>query len=79
MSLDEAMLYLRYQGEAIGKLVKLGDAEARGVYDAYVALYGDRTNIEKQNELLVRVEAYIKRDLTLTERAELQHRFGHKV
>lgn len=79
MLLSEAMTWLRWHGESIGRLAKQGDDLAKEVMRAYLELYTDRLNVPKQNLLIKRVEEMAKRTLTETDLTDLQNRYGYKI
>lgn len=71
--------YLRVKGLEIGKLAKRGDKEAIKLMFTYKTWFDHKLDVKLQNELIAIVKAYIHRDVTETERAELLSRYGHKV
>lgn len=79
MTLNDVLIYLRGQGHEVKLMAQRGDPEARAFEKAYRDLYEDQLNVQKQNELLVVAEAYIGRNLTLTERIVAHERYGLKI
>lgn len=79
LTFQQCLQYLRCHGHQVGGLVKQGDKLAKRVYQAYREHHGDKLNVPKQNALIQLVNEYVGRDLHLTERSELQRRFGHKI
>lgn len=79
MLLSEAIQWLRWHGESIGRLAKEGDDLAKEVMRAYEDVYRDRLNILKQDLLIKRVTEMAKRTLTITDLTDLQNKYGYKV
>ncbi len=79
MTFKEALEWQHLNAQEVVRLALLGDPLARRLTAAYRALYGDKFNPIKQDEWMAVVDDFIRRDLTLTERAVLQERFGHKI
>lgn len=63
----------------INRLAKFGDKLAKRLITAYRVLYADRLNPFKQQEWMKICDDYCRRDLTITTRAQLAERFGHKI
>lgn len=79
MTLLDVRDWLRWNAPSIQRLVKLGEREAKRVEFVYRAWYRDPENPALQEELLTVVKAFMVRDMTVTERAELERKFGYKV
>lgn len=79
MIMSEAIAWLRYNGHHVARLANLGDKLAARVELAYRLLYGDQLNPTKQTEFLVVIHELIRRELTITERAVLENRYGYKL
>lgn len=77
--LQNVRRWMMNNGHEIDRLAKLGDRDAQNVRAAHIAFYGDKLNVEKQDNLIIRVKEFIARELHLTERAELQRRFGFRI
>lgn len=79
MFLNEAMQWLRWHGESVGRLAMNGDDFAKEVIRAYQDLYKDQLNPIKQNLVISRVTEMAKRTLTETDLTDLQNRYGYKI
>lgn len=79
MTFNETLEWQRVQSDRIKRLAKFGDKLAKRLIDAYRILYADRLNPLKQQEWLKICDDYCRRDLTITTRALLAERFGHKI
>lgn len=79
MSLNDCLEWQRCNAHHINRLALRGDREANKLISVYRALYDHRTDVKLQNEFIVCCTEFIKRDLTITERADLANKFGHKV
>lgn len=74
-----AIDYLRVHAHLVSNLRAQGDKDAIGLYDAYVAFHADQQNPQLQYEWVRRTRAFIERDVTVTERRELQKKYGHRA
>lgn len=79
MTLAECLEWQRLNAHHIDHLATNGDAEAKKLVFTYRTLYDHRTDLKLQNEFIRCCEEYIKRDLTITDRKELQNRYEYKV
>lgn len=79
MTLQECLEWQRLNCLHIDRLAKNGDREAKKLIFTYQTLYDHRTDVKLQNEFIRCCEEFIRRDLTVTERADLQNKFGHKL
>ena len=79
MTLSECMEWQRLNSHHVERLAKNGDREAKKLIFTYRTLYDHRTDVKLQNEFIRCCEEFIRRDLTVTERTELQNKFGHKL
>jgi hypothetical protein len=79
MTFNETMEWQRIQSDKIKRLAKFGDKLAKRLIDSYRILYADRLNPLKQQEWMKICDDYCRRDLTITTRALLGERFGHKI
>lgn len=71
--------YMLSNVDHINHLAKQGDAEAIIVQLNYRNFYRNKLNVHAQNEFVVSVQEFMKRDLTIATREILQNRFGHKL
>lgn len=79
MTLNQCLEWQRENAHHVDQLALRGDREANKLISAYRALYDHRTDVKLQNEFIVCCKEFIKRELTITERAELERRFEHKL
>lgn len=79
MTLNDALIYLRGQGHEVKLMAQRGDREAILFERAYRNLHADQLSVHLQNELLETAQAYIGRNLTLTERVIAHDRYGLKI
>lgn len=79
MNINQCLEWQRCNAHHIDQLAQRGDREANKLISAYRALYDHRTDVKLQNEFIRCCEEYIKRDLTITDRKELQNRYEYKV
>ncbi len=79
MTFQDALDWQRFNAHHISRLSGLGDRLARRLIEAYHALHADKFNPQKQAEWHRIVEDYVRRELELASRRELQERFGHKI
>ena len=77
--MPETLEWLRVNSSHIDRLAKLGDALALKLIWSYRELYADRLNPYKQSEFLKITDDYCRRDLTITSRAQLADKYGHKI
>lgn len=76
MNIEDAISWVRWNAPSVGRLCRLGEKEALRLRFAWEACYRNPTDPALQNELLVIVQDYIRRQLTLAERVVLDDRFG---
>lgn len=79
MTFQEAYTWMKWNHPAIMRLADMNDPLAKRVISCYRAWWNDQTNVQLQNEYLVVTHEMALRDLTQTERAELEQRYGHKL
>lgn len=79
MTFQEAFTWMKWNHLSILRLANQRDPLATRVIDTYRAWWNDKTNIQLQNEYLVVVHEMALRDLTDTERVELEKKYGHKL
>jgi hypothetical protein len=79
MLIAEAVAWLRFNGHHVKRLAGLGDKLAQRCEDAYRKLHANQLDPALQNEFIVIMNELVRRDLTTTERAILEERFGHKL
>lgn len=79
MTLQDCLEWQRCNAHHIDQLAARGDKEAKKLIFTYRTLYDHKLNVHLQDEFIHVCEEFIRRDLTLTERVELQNKFGHKV
>lgn len=79
MNLQQCLEWQRCNAHHINQLAQRGDHEAHKLISAYRALYDHQLDVHLQNEFVRHCVEYIKRDLTLTDRTELQNRYEYKV
>ena len=79
MTFQETLAWQATQWDKIYRLADLGDKLARKLVTAYHDLYANQLNPRLQTEWQKIADDYCRRDLTITTRAQLQERFGHKI
>ena len=74
--LQYAVKFCQWNREDIQRLVRLKDRHAIALAKAFNDHARSRLDVKKQNELVAVAKDFILRDLTITERVELERRYG---
>jgi hypothetical protein len=79
MNFRETQEWQYVNASKINRLAKLGDSLAKRLIEAYRTLYTDKLNPYLQSEWLKICDDFCRRDLTISTRAQLAEKYGHKI
>lgn len=79
MNLQQANDWIRAHSHHVMRLAGENDELARSLVRAYWSAYHDKENPEKVDNYLTVLNEYVTRDLTITERKDLENKFAYKM